>query len=460
MNIRSRLTIQFLSIVAIIMFLSSIAIYLLSANYRRIDFYERLQNKANNTAKLLIEVDEVDATLLRKIEKDNPVSLPDEKILIFDFRNNILFSTDENRTLKTDIKLLNTIRLDGEIRYEQGKYEVLGFLFKAKYDRFVVITAATDIYGKKRIRNLTTILLVVVTISMLLFLISGWFYAGRALKPVTRIIEEVNEISASSLNLRLHEGSGKDELEQLAHTFNNMLEHLEVAFKTQKEFIANASHELRTPLTSITGQLEFILMKPRTFEEYHNTLASVFEDIRNLNVLSNRLLLLAHASSDMPESALLPVRLDEITWQASEELQKFNPGYTVKINLDDSLDDETMTVSGDEQLLKATIHNLLENGCKYSNDHTVTVNIRSTLTNILIEVIDHGIGISTEDLHQITKPFFRGNNVNSVKGSGIGLSLVDRVVKMHHGSMQINSKVNKGTQIYLQFPLQSIKDKS
>ena len=460
MNIRSRLTLQFLSIAAIIMILSSVATYLLSANYRRVDFYERLQNKANNTAKLLIEVDEVDATLLKKIEKDNPVSLPEERIIIFDFKNNIIFTTDENHALHTDIKLLNSIRLDGEIKYKQGNFEVLGFLFADKYDRFVVVAAASDIYGRKRIRNLTTILLVVVTVSLLLFLISGWLYAGRALKPITRIINEVNEISASSLNLRLHEGGGKDELEQLAHTFNNMLEHLETAFITQKNFIANASHELRTPLTSITGQLEFILMKPRSLGEYQNTLNSVFEDIRNLNMLSNRLLLLAHASSDIPESAFLPVRLDEITWQASEELQKYNPGYIVKINLDDALDDETMTISGDEQLLKTAIHNLVENGCKYSDDHTVIVNLRYAKLAISIEFIDHGIGIGQDDLLQITKPFFRGSNVSKVRGSGIGLSLVDRVVKMHHGTMKITSELNKGTQVCLTFPFHTGKAKT
>ncbi len=458
MNIRSRLTLQFLTIAAIIMILSSVAIYLLSANYRRVDFYERLQNKANNTAKLLIEVDEVDATLLRKIEKDNPVSLPEERIIIFDFKNNILFTTDENHSLRTDKKLLNAIRLDGEIRYKQGNFEVLGFLFADKYDRFVVVAAASDIYGKKRIRNLTTILLVVVTISLLLFLISGWLYAGRALKPITRIINEVNKISASSLNLRLHEGSGKDELEQLARTFNNMLKHLETAFITQKNFIANASHELRTPLTSITGQLEFILMKPRSFEEYQNTLNSVFDDIRNLNMLSNRLLLLAHASSDILESGFLPVRMDEITWQASEELQKYNPGYTVKINLDDALDDETMTISGDEQLLKTAIHNLVENGCKYSDDHTVAVNLKCAKFTISIEFIDHGVGIGQADLLQIAKPFYRGSNVGKVRGSGIGLSLVDRVVRIHHGTMLIASEINKGTQVYLEFPLQTGKN--
>lgn len=460
MNIRSRLTIQFLTIAAFIMILSSVAIYLLSANYRRTDFYERLQNKASNTAKLLIEVDEVDIELLKKIEKNNPVSLPDEKIIIFDYKNKVLFSTDYNHTLATDIRLLNTIRLEGEIRYKQGKYEVLGFLFADKYDRFVVIAAAVDIYGKKRIRSLTTILLIVVTISLLLFLISGWVYAGRALKPVTRIIKEVNDITVSSLNLRLHEGSGKDELEQLAQTFNKMLEHLEVAFKTQKDFIANASHELRTPLTSITGQLEFILMKPRSFEEYQDTLNSVFEDIRNLNALSNRLLLLAHASSDISESGFLPVRVDEITWQATEELQKYNPGYTVKINLDDDLDDDTMTVSGDEQLLKTAVQNIIENGCKYSDDQTIVVDIKSSPTHVIIKFIDHGIGISSDDLVQIKKPFYRGANVHAYKGNGIGLSLVDRIVKMHHGNIQIMSEIGKGTQIQLQLPLRAVHSKT
>ena len=453
MKIRLKLTLQFLTIAALIMLFSSLAIYLLSAKFRRVDFYERLHNKANNTAKLLIEVDEVDATLLKKIEKDNPVSLPNEKIIIYDYKNKVLFSTDEKHAINVDKKLLDVIRLNKEISYIQGDFEVLGFLFADKYDRFVVVAAATDIYGKKRIRTLSVILLIVVAISLLMFLISGWLYAGRALKPVNRIIREVNEISASSLNLRLHEGSGKDELEQLAHTFNNMLEHLEVAFKTQKDFIANASHELRTPLTSITGQLEFILMKPRSFEEYQDTLNSVFEDIRNLNMLSNRLLLLAHASTEISESTFLPVRMDEITWQASEELLKYNKDYNVKINLDDSLDDETMTIIGDEQLLKTTIFNLIDNGCKYSKDHAVTVNIKSTLSSVIIEFIDKGIGIGQDDLLQITKPFYRGNNVRATKGTGIGLSLVDRIIKLHHGTMQISSELNKGTQIYLQFPL-------
>jgi len=174
MKIRAKLTLRFILITACIMAVASVLIYVLSAEYREEDFYSRLMNKANNTAKLLIEVDEVDINLLHKIEQDNPVSLPNEKIIIFNYRDSILFSTDEERIIQVDANLLDRIRLDDEVRLVQGDYEILGFLFKGKYDRFVVIGAATDIYGFKRLRNLAYILMFVFAISIVIVSISGW----------------------------------------------------------------------------------------------------------------------------------------------------------------------------------------------------------------------------------------------------------------------------------------------
>ncbi len=130
MNIRTKLTVRFIVITAVIIALSSVLIYVLSADYREEDFYERLTNKANNTAKLLIEVDEVDVNLLRRLERDNPVSLPNEKIIIYNFRDTLLFSTDEEELIKIDKALIDRIRLENEIRWKQGEFEVLGFLYK------------------------------------------------------------------------------------------------------------------------------------------------------------------------------------------------------------------------------------------------------------------------------------------------------------------------------------------
>lgn len=452
MNIRNKLTLLFIVIVAIIITIASISIYYSSADYRQDDFYSRLMNKAINTAKLLIEVEEVDASLLRRIERDNPLSLPKEKIIIYNYKNEILFSTDEEKELVIDNQLLDKIRLEDQVRFTQGEFEVLGFLFSDEFDRFVVVTGATDIYGLKKLQNLRLILIIVFCASIVVVTIAGFIYSGRALKPISRVVANVQDISISSLDVRLDEGNGKDEIAQLAHTFNEMLERLERAFKTQKNFIANASHELRTPLTAITGQLEVLLMKDRTTEEYKVAVQSILEDIKNLNSISNRLLLLAQASNFDNEKQLEPLRIDELLWQVREELIKHSKEYKIEISLSDSVDDGHLSVMGDAQLMKTAISNVIENGCKYSPDHTVQVSLNADEEFLWLKFKDEGIGISPEDLKIVTEPFQRGKNANKIKGHGIGLSLVAAIVKMHNATLEIQSHLNQGTEVKIKMP--------
>jgi signal transduction histidine kinase len=453
MNIRTKLTLRFISITAIIMALASVLIYVLSADYRREDFYSRLLNKANNTAKLLIEVDEIDAALLRKIEQDNPASLPDEKIKIFNYRDTILFSTDEKNIIRIDTALLDRIRLDDEVRFIQGSHEVLGFLFKGQFDRFVVIAAASDIYGYKRLKNLVFILIVVFSISIVIVSASGWIYAGKALQPIARVVNQVDEISISSLNLRVDEGNGKDEIAKLAQTFNRMLARLQTSFLSQKTFISNASHELRTPLTSITGQLEVTLLNRRSPDEYEMVMNSILDDIKNLNKLSNKLLLLAQTTAEERERRMEALRIDELMWQAKEDVVKHNPDFVVNIDLNPNLDEERkLTIRGDEQLIRTAFVNIIENGCKYSGNKTSTVFIQASLAGLLISFKDTGIGIPKQDLQSIFEPFYRGSNTKNIKGHGIGLSMVQGIIKLHNGTIQIISTIHMGTTVTITLP--------
>jgi signal transduction histidine kinase len=453
MNIRTKLTLRFILITAVIILMGSVMIYLFSADYREENFHTRLKNKANNTAKLLIEVDEVDAGLLRRIEENNPASLPNEKILIYNYKDTILFSTDEDQTILIDKDLLNRIRLEDEVRFKLGEYEVLGFLFKAQYDRFVVVAAATDIFGFRKLKNLLYILLIVFAISIVIVSISGWFYSGKVLEPIAKVVNQVNEISITSLNMRVDEGNGQDEIARLARTFNSMLARLETSFLSQKNFIANASHELRTPLTAITGQLEVTLLNTRSPEEYKNVIASVLEDIKNLNVLSNRLLLLAETSAEEREKKMTRLRIDELMWQSKEELMKHNPDFVIKIDLDENLDDENkLTIKGDEQLIKTALANIIENGCKYSTDRTTNILITISEVGLSIKFEDKGIGIPPEEIPNIFEPFYRGRNTGHTKGHGIGLSMVKGIVKLHKGAIELNSKEGAGTTLMVHFP--------
>ena len=435
------------------MIVASIAVYFSSAGFRKEDFYNRLRNKANSTAKLLLGANEIDPNRVQSIEKDYPVKLQNEKIIILNFRNDTLFSSDENGEIKIRNEILERIRLFERVTYKQDSYEVIGTLYTAKLDRFVVIAAATDIEGFLHLEKLKIILTVVCLISLLLFFIAGWFYSGRALKPISDVIKKVEEISITSLNLRVFEGNGTDEIGRLAKTFNKMLERLETSFAIQKDFIANASHELRTPLTSINGQLEVLMMKDRSTAEYRSALGSILDDIKSLIDLLNRLLLIARTSAESPLNLNKKIRIDEILWQVQEEMKRFNNEFRINISLDNSLtDSDQMLVVGDEYLLKVAISNIIDNACKYSSDQAVNIKVEHSGKWIEVVFEDRGIGISEEDIQKVFDPFYRGTNTISTPGSGIGLPLVNQIIKNHNGIIQLSSHIGKGTSVIVRLP--------
>jgi signal transduction histidine kinase len=453
MKIRTRLIILFASIVALIMAVSSVAIYFFSEDYREDEFYQRLESKGRITARLLIEVDEVDEDVLRRIEENNPISLSNEKITIYDHTDSALYSSDDEHEILIDTTLLNNVRLDGSVKFKQGSYEGLGFLYTDRYDRFVVVVAATDIYGLRKMTNLKVILVIVFTSSIFIILISGAFYVGRVLQPIANVVREVDDISENNLHLRVAEGKTKDEIWKLSNTFNRMIARIEAAFNTQKQFIANASHEIRNPLAALLVQIDVALIQQRSTEDYESTLRSLREDITNLKVVSNRLLLLAQASIDGIERRFDIHRVDEILWEAKSELQQLSPGFIVNIALElESDDDSMLRVRGDEQLLKGAFLNLMENGCKYSPDCKVNVTLHSRESHLSIMFADNGIGIPPKDLPHIFQPFFRGTNVGKVKGHGIGLSLAWRIIKTLGGDISIDSK-GQGTEIAVWLPV-------
>ncbi len=224
----------------------------------------------------------------------------------------------------------------------------------------------------------------------------------------------------------------------LAATFNNMLERLEQAFLIQKNFVSNASHELRTPLTSIIGQIDVALLNPRTTDEYSSTLMSIREDLSTFVELSNKLLLLAQTDSKVPTFSVVNMRIDELLWQARQEVIKKNQNFTVHISFENPLVDEQMLeFKGSEQLIKAAFTNLLENGCKYSGNRTCSVQIDITEQHIVLRFLNQAEHFSEEEKEMIFNPFFRASNSIGIQGHGIGLSLVKNIISIHNGTLEM-----------------------
>jgi signal transduction histidine kinase len=454
MKIRLKLTLQFLLIISAINLLAFLSIYWLSSNYRREEFYERLYSKAINTAKLLIDVNEIDRDLLKIIDR-NTISLPQEKVLIYNYRNDEVYnSTEEDIFYLADF--IDRIRIEKDIRFKEDKQECMGILYSGEFDRFVVIASAYDQYGFSKLNNLKWILIFVFMGSSLITLVAGWLFAGQAVKPIKRVIKEVGQIDDKNLDKRINEGNGKDEIALLSRTFNHMLNRLEEAFIAQESFVSHASHEFRTPLTSMRGQVEVALMSDRDKSEYLSTLQSILEDIKRMTQLSNGLLALAQTKIDTIRKAFSLFRIDEVLFQIRELVLNKWPSYDINIDfIKIPEEDKILYVNGDEQLLKSALMNIIENACKYSDDHKATVEIDFDHHNVLIRISDHGPGIQKEELDKVFLPFYRGKNTNNIGGFGLGLSLAKKILEMHRATLEIDSNPAKGTTAMVKLPIRA-----
>ncbi|HYQ58317.1 MAG TPA: hypothetical protein VEP89_13330, partial [Draconibacterium sp.] len=194
MEIRKKLAYQFIGIVAVILLFTLVAIYFSFSQARKEEFYDRLGSKAKLVAQMLIDIDEIDSELLKRIERNNPLSLPNEKIVIYDYQNELIYTTDDENVLTITDEEIDEVRLEEEIRFRQGRYEIFGQFYTGQYDRIVVFAAATDIFGVNKLKRLRIIMFIVFVLSLFIVYIAGRLFAIRALAPISEIVTQVNKI--------------------------------------------------------------------------------------------------------------------------------------------------------------------------------------------------------------------------------------------------------------------------
>jgi signal transduction histidine kinase len=454
MKIRTRLAYRFALIVAAILLLFSISILYFASINREDDFNIRIRNRARTTARLLLEVGERQHGLLKLIDKHTINALYDERISIYSDNDSLIYHHEESggAPIQFSPSGLDSIREEnGLYRNLSDQSQLVAINHKGRFHSYVIIASARDEIGLGHIRRLGAILLIGGLTSLFIAAISGWLFAQEMLYPVARIIREVESITASSMTKRLNEGKKSDEVEQLAVTFNQMLDRLQDAFEMQRRFVSNASHELRTPLTAVMGVIDVTLMKEREQQEYVSILRSVQDEMKKLTALTNGLLKLAQVSSGQGELTPRMVRIDELLWSLKEDLGRFQPECNMIIDfLDFPENEEKMIVRGNESLLRTAFLNLTDNACKYSADRKVS--IKASFENgIVVRFIDKGRGIPKKDLRNVLQPFYRADNSADTQGHGLGLSLADRIIRLHNGSLMIESEEGVGTEIIVSF---------
>jgi signal transduction histidine kinase len=289
--------------------------------------------------------------------------------------------------------------------------------------------------------------------------VAGVWMSKHALIPVHNITLKARGITGvENLKERIPVPEAQDEIHELAQTFNDLLNRLDLAFASQDRFVSNASHQLKTPLTILKGELELLRKGEMKGPELEAALDSASAEINRLIQLVQDLLLLARLEAGRDTISLKPSRLDEILLKAVARLQKLAQKKRVQINTqfvaegdESELDAEVL---GDDDLIDSMIENFLENAIKYSpSDSTVDVVMRTGPHSVLVQIRDAGPGVPPELRQKVFERFQRVEPSNIIPGSGLGLSIAAEIARIHNVTIQLSEPEKKtGTVISLSFP--------
>ena len=459
MQIRYRITLVFTGIVSVILLVLCTSIYLGSYENRTDQFHGRLYRKGISTAEMIL-LHGMPADLVREINKTSPSALQNKSISIYDSSYVLLFnySEDAKDSIVLNKEQLKTVD-ENTVHYidsDEKDIAILGYRTKNAY--YTIVVSAFDGDLAEWLPKLRFILTVCFIVSVTVVLIGGYAFSIRLVRSFSDLSNQINHISTHQFSTRLDSGEGKDELQKLALTINNLLDRLQASFDTQRRFIDNASHELSTPMASISSQIEVALQRERSLGEYQNVLKSINDDIKRISTLVKSLLEIAKISGSAKGPDLFPVRIDELIMRLPSDMRKINPKNEVKIVIGDDIEnDEELMVYGNEELIYAALKNIVHNACKYSNDFMAVVNLHFVNKKIVVTIADNGPGISEEEQQQIFQPFFRGSDLShKVSGFGLGLPLAYQIIKLYNGEIEVSSLMGEGSVFKITMPVVGI----
>ncbi len=282
--------------------------------------------------------------------------------------------------------------------------------------------------------------------------LAGYQIARRGLRPIQKISDAAGRIRSTTLHERLPAGDFPSELGGLARTFNDMLDRLQEAFDRLSRFSADIAHELRTPINTLRGEVEVALGRPRTPEEYRETLSSFLEEAGRLTRLIESLLFLARAESPETQVRRETLDLDRELRGVRDfyEAAAGEAGIALEVRVTASLSADL-----DRTLLQRAVGNLVENSLAHTEKGgSITIGAAGENGKVRIDVADTGRGIPAEHLHRVFDRLYRVDHSRTAAtgGAGLGLAIVKSIAELHGGTATVTSELGKGTRVTLLLP--------
>jgi heavy metal sensor kinase len=311
---------------------------------------------------------------------------------------------------------------------------------------YLVVAGSSLEPTDEELESLRDILSYVVPIALILAGAGGWFLARQSLSPVATMADRARRIGAEDLGARLPVVNARDELGQLAVTFNDLLARLEASLVQQRQFMADAAHELRTPVATARTAAAVALQRPhRDEQEYREALEIIEQQTARLSRIVDDMFTLARADAGSYPVRSVPMYLDEVVEEVVRASRVLANGKRVTIALTAA---HSASFTGDEDLVRRLVANLLDNAVRHAPpDTTVDVTVEEAADRYTVSVSDRGPGIPPEYQPFIFERFYRGDaaRMPADGGAGLGLALARWIARLHGGDVGVVQSSTEGT---------------
>jgi len=394
-------------------------------------------------------------------EESNDPALVDIIVHVFDTDGGIIASSKNTQNL-------NEIPAGNFIQVLQGNSRFDTISFENQSSRMTFRVYTTPVFENEKVayivqvasplssigialNNIKVALFVLFPVTVLLTGVMGAFLAEVTLRPINNMIKTIHQITAENMKLKLAIPETKDEIQQLAETFNDMLQRLEKAFTSQKKLFEDLSHELKTPLTILKGEFEIILKKMRSKDEYESVIKSALEEINRVSKLAENLLLLARFDSKEAFPEKRKLELNQLIQSVIANVKGMSELKEIRVSFNSA---EKLMLDADESQLRTLFFNILDNAVKYTlPGGDVWVSVTKDKQSAKVKIQDTGIGIPAEDIDNVFDRFYRVDKSRNNTGFGLGLSIAKSIIEAHGGTIEARSISSEGTTFTILLPL-------
>lgn len=369
---------------------------------------------------------------------------------VYDDNQSIIFSNIETAMPIKDHHQERNPRKKDTFDQENGTVSTSRTLNVKGKTYYILVTKDFEDIGSKT-GYIAGMLITISVFGIIVSLISGSFLSKRLLRPIKDITKTAKEITSKSLNKRIVASGAKDELTDLADTFNLMIERIEVDFEKQKRFVSDASHELRTPLAVIHGHVNMLNRWGKNDgQQLEKSLKTLKIETENMNKLIENLLYLAKGDNDVLVINKEEFQLFLLFKEVVDENQLSNNQINISYKCNQGI-----KILADYDKLKQVLRILIDNSIKFSkNSGEIMISAEEKERDILIIVTDNGIGIPQESTDKIFDRFYRidESRTKATGGTGLGLSIARQIIQFHEGRISAESKLGEGTKINISLP--------